>query len=610
MTKQRSIELLAPAKNAECARQAILHGADAVYIGSPKYGARSAAGNSIEDLAEIAKFAHEWNARVYVTLNVILYDHEFQEVEDLIWDLWYAGVDALIIQDMGITQLNLPPICLHASTQMDNRNPEKVRFLEDAGFQQVVLARELSLQQIKEISSQTAVPLEFFVHGALCVSYSGQCYLSQAMCGRSSNRGECAQYCRLPYDLVDTEGKVLIHNKHLLSLKDLNLTDQIENMIDAGISSFKIEGRLKDVQYVKNVTAWYRQNIDKILAGRPDLKRASSGMSRYTFDPDPKKSFNRGFTSYFINERPDKLTNPDTPKSVGERLGIVKKVLKERIILSERQSLTNGDGLSYFNREGEFDGFRVNRVEGEEIFPARMPALKPGTLLYRTFNQEFSRILEKPSAVRYIPVSITCQEISSGFAVGMEDTEGHKAIITFVTEKQPAQKPQKEQVRRELTKLGNTRYEALSCSIEWQGEWFVPASKWSDLRRQLCDKMDMVLRIDFRRKEHFFQQTTHPYPIKKLTYLGNVMNKKAEAFYRVHGVADIEPAFEKDEDNDPVEMPVLMFNKFCLRNELGMCLKKSNHEDINAPLYLVQNNKYIRLDFDCKVCEMRLTQVK
>jgi len=613
MSVKRYIELLAPAKNAECARQAILHGADAVYIGGPKFGARATAGNNLEDLKDIVDFAHTWKTRIYVTLNVLLYDNELAEVETLIWDLWRIGIDALIIQDMGITKMNLPPIPLHASTQTDNRTVQKVKFLEDAGYRQVVLARELSLNQIKEISSNTNVILEFFVHGALCVSYSGQCYISQAMCGRSSNRGECAQYCRLPYDLVDSDGHVLIKQKHLLSLKDLNLTNHLENLIDAGISSFKIEGRLKDVSYVKNVTAWYRKQIDKIIERRPELNRSSSGISRFTFNPDPIKSFNRDFSSYFIQERSVNMSNPDTPKSMGEKTGIVRQVLKDRILLSDNKVFANGDGLSYFNKNQEFDGFRVNKSEGNVIFPARMPNIKPGTELFRTFDQAFIRQLEKPSAVRFIPVNITCRESPYGFVAGMEDTEGHRILIAFDYEKVLAQKPQKEQVGKELSKLGNTRYEALKCYVDWSEDWFMPMSNWADLRRKLCERMEMVLKMDFRRQEVTFRQTTHQYPEKVLTYLGNVLNKKANDFYKSHGVNLIEPAlenkfYEGDKSNQP-ESPVLMFNKFCLRFELGTCPKQGKTVPVlKEPLYLVYKDKRIRLNFDCRACEMRLTE--
>jgi 23S rRNA 5-hydroxycytidine C2501 synthase len=604
--KNRSIELLAPAKNAECAREAILHGADAVYIGAPRFGARSAAGNSLEDLAGLVTFAHEFGVRIYATINTLLHDSELPEVEKLIWDLWNIGVDALIIQDMGITQLNIPPIPLHASTQTDNRTSEKVRFLQDTGFRRVILARELSIEQVRTIADETTVPLECFIHGSLCLSYSGQCYMSQALSGRSANRGECAQYCRLPYDLVDGDGKMLLHRKHLLSLQDLNRTDSLEDLIYAGVTSFKIEGRLKDVSYVKNVTAWYRTKLDEIIQRRPELKRSSSGISRLNFRPDPKKSFNRGFTDYFLKGRPDRLSNPDTPKSMGEPVGRVKEVQGNQLTVAGTATFTNGDGLSFLGENGQFDGFRVNRAENNRLFPARMPVLKANTLLYRTYDQAFERELEKSSAIRYIPVDVKCWETPFGFALSMEDPDGNRAALSFNQEKVPAAKPQGQQVKTQLTKLGNTLFEAVSCELEWSGDWFVPVSIWAEQRRLLCEKMTEIRKVAFRREEAPMPETRHHYPLNKLTYLGNVLNQKAMDFYRLHGVETIEPAFESEaHQREPEE--VLMLNKFCLRYELGACpVHHPSGLKLKEPLFLVHDNKRIKLSFDCKACEMHL----
>lgn len=605
----RTIELLAPAKNVDCAREAILHGADAVYIGAPKFGARSAAGNSLEDLTGLVQFAHDYNVRIYVALNTLLYDEELPEVEKMIWDLWTIGVDALIVQDMGVTRLNLPPIPLHASTQTDNRTPDKVKFLQEAGFQQVVLARELSLDQIRDISSKTTVPLECFIHGALCVSYSGQCFISQAISGRSANRGECAQFCRLPYDLIDADGKTLVRQKHLLSIKDLNRSEALEELIDAGIHSFKIEGRLKEVSYVKNVTAFYRTKLDEVLKRRPDLKRSSDGLSRLSFKPDPSKSFNRGFTDYFLKGRPSNLGNPDTPKSMGEPVGRVKEVRNNQFTVAGLASFTNGDGLSFVGASGQFEGFRVNRVEENRLFPARMPDLKPNTLLYRTHDQAFESLMEKPSAERKIPVAIKCWETAFGFGLSMIDTKGHRVALSFLQEKVPASKPQEQNVKNQLTKLGNTLFEASNCELEWTGDWFVPVSAWAEQRRLLCEKMLAVRRLSNRREEVVLPNTSHPFPEKQLTYLGNVLNKKSAEFYRMHGVDDIEPAFESE---DHVRKPgeVLMFNKHCIKYELGACPRvHPNAKPLHEPLYLVYNTKRIQLHFDCKACEMTLTEV-
>lgn len=647
MITKREIELLAPAKNAECAREAIIHGADAVYIGAPKFGARSAAGNSIEDIKDVVDFAHQWNVRIYVALNVILYDDELQEVENLIWKLWEIGVDALIIQDMAITMLNIPPIELHASTQTDNRNPQKVKFLEDVGFSQVVLARELSIEQIREVSSQTKVKLECFIHGALCVSYSGQCYLSQTMCGRSANRGECAQYCRLPYDLVDAEGNVLIRQKHLLSLKDLNRTTNISELIDAGISSFKIEGRLKDVNYVKNITAWYRKQIDEVISVRDDIKRSSIGETRLLFQPDPSKSFNRGFTDYFLHSRTKGLTNPDTPKSMGEKVGVVTKVLNDRLFVLSDKVLNNGDGIGFFvkgkapyrnysedNKAGEariskaalgekkiafenirenynYDGFRVNRAEGDVIFPSAMPDMTKGTVLYRNYDHEFNKELERNSAARFIPVRINIFEVGFGFAAQMEDKYGNMAAICHECEKVIAKKPQRQVIENEFSKLGNTKYEATEITIDFKNEWFLPVSVWSGIRKDLTDKMDSVLRIAYRRNEKRISQTRHEYIEKNIDYKGNVLNKLAEEFYRSHGVNVLEPAMESKTDiKSEVGSPrVLMHNKYCLLHELGYCLKENKSNDLKLPLYLVNQGNRVRLDFDCRNCEMKLLMV-
>ena len=438
--KPRRIELLSPAKDLNCGIEAINHGADAVYIGAPKFGARAAAGNTLEDIRALCEYAHLYNARIYVALNTILREEELPEAEQLIRQLYLAGADALIVQDMGITRLNLPPIPLHASTQMDNRTPEKVKFLEAAGFTQVVLARELSLNEICCISEQVSVPLEVFVHGALCVSYSGQCYLSAALSGRSANRGECAQYCRLPYSMVDANGTEIVHNKHLLSLKDMNRSDQLEALLDAGASSFKIEGRLKDVTYVKNITAYYRKKLDAILARRPEYCRASAGKSTYEFEPVAEKSFNRGFTPFFLHERTKDITAFNTPKSLGEPVGTVKELKGNSFTIAGVKQLNNGDGLVFFNSRGELEGFRVNRVEANRVFPLDMPDIKPKTPLYRNFDQVFEKHLAKPSAERKLAVKIEFLDNPFGFTLVMEDETGARVMLTEPFDKELARR--------------------------------------------------------------------------------------------------------------------------------------------------------------------------
>jgi 23S rRNA 5-hydroxycytidine C2501 synthase len=603
-----AIELLVPAKNVVSGKAAILHGADALYIGAPKYGARAAAGNSLADLADLTDYAHLYGVKIYVALNTLLFDHELDEVEGLIWDLWNIGVDALIVQDMGILKLNLPPIPLHASTQTDNRTIEKVRFLQDVGFKRVVLARELSLDQIKDISNHSTVPLECFVHGALCVSYSGQCYMSQVFSQRSANRGECAQYCRLPYDLVDSKGRTLIRQKHLLSLKDLNRSAELESLIDAGITSFKIEGRLKDVSYVKNVTAWYRTKLDGILKHRDDLKRASAGHVRLGFQPLLNKSFNRGFTDYFLHQRTSDQSNADTPKSLGEPVGWVKDVCRNSFTVAGLSVFNNGDGLSFLSREGRFEGFRVNRVEENRLYPAKMPDIAPGTQLFRTFDQRFEQDLEKRTAERFIPVNIRCWETAFGFALGMEDADCHRAVIAWEQEKVFAAKAQRAVVESQLRKLGNTIYEVDECDICWSSEWFLPMSVWVEKRRVLCEKFERVRKLAFRCEvlQEPASTKTVNFPQRELDYTGNVLNKKAELFYQEHGVERTDPGYES-KNASPSSGDVLMYNKFCLKYELGACpVHQSDSKKLSEPLRLVFNQQSVRLEFDCKVCEMRV----
>jgi collagenase-like PrtC family protease len=554
MIKQRKIELLAPAKNLECGIAAIDHGADAVYIGAPKFGARAAAVNSLEDIAALVEYAHLYNARIYVTVNTILKDEELQETEKMIWALFRAGVDALIVQDMGITGLNLPPIPLHASTQMDNRTVEKVRFLADAGFRQVVLARELSLREISKIHEACPdVPLEIFVHGALCVSYSGQCYVSQACFGRSANRGECAQFCRLPFSLVDAEGRVIVKDKHLLSLKDLNQSDELEALLDAGASSFKIEGRLKDVSYVKNVTAAYRRKLDAIFARRKEYARASSGSCRYAFNPQLDKSFSRGFTHYYLHGRTKDVFSFDTPKSLGEEMGTMKEARGNYLTVAGLKSFNNGDGVCYIDEQGRLQGFRINRVEGNKLYPQEMPRIKPRTVLYRNFDQEFEKILARKSSERRIAVSVRLTDTPFGFALTLTDEDDNSVTLSLAREKEPARTPQEENLKTQLAKFGNTPFEAVRIDIDFAGNWFLPASVLADFRRQAVEKLISARRINYRRELFVLKPTAHAFPQSTLTYLGNVMNAQAVSFYAGHGVASIAPAFERA----PAEKAVL-----------------------------------------------------
>lgn len=608
MIKQRKIELLAPAKNLECGIAAIDHGADAVYIGAPKFGARAAAVNSLEDIAALVEYAHLYNARIYVTVNTILKDEELQETEKMIWALFRAGVDALIVQDMGITGLNLPPIPLHASTQMDNRTVEKVRFLADAGFRQVVLARELSLREISKIHEACLdVPLEIFVHGALCVSYSGQCYVSQACFGRSANRGECAQFCRLPFSLVDAEGRVIVKDKHLLSLKDLNQSDELEALLDAGASSFKIEGRLKDVSYVKNVTAAYRRKLDAIFARRKEYARASSGSCRYAFNPQLDKSFSRGFTHYYLHGRTKDVFSFDTPKSLGEEMGTMKEARGNYLTVAGLKSFNNGDGVCYIDEQGRLQGFRINRVEGNKLYPQEMPRIKPRTVLYRNFDQEFEKILVRKSSERRIAVSVRLTDTPFGFALTLTDEDDNSVTLSLAREKEPARTPQEENLKTQLAKFGNTPFEAVRIDIDFAGNWFLPASVLADFRRQAVEKLISARRINYRRELFVLKPTAHAFPQSTLTYLGNVMNAQAVSFYAGHGVASIAPAFERA----PAEKAVLMFCKHCLRYSMGWCpVHQRERSPYREPYYLVSTDgKRFRLEFDCKNCQMKVNAV-
>lgn len=602
-TKSRPIELLSPAKDLNCGIEAINHGADAVYIGAPKFGARSAAGNSLEDIRELCEYAHLYEARIYVTLNTILKEDELEEAERMIWDLWRVGTDALIIQDMGITRLNLPPIPLHASTQTDNRTPEKVRFLEAAGFTQVVLARELSLNEIRRISEATTVPLEVFVHGALCVSYSGQCYLSAALSGRSANRGECAQYCRLPYTMVDATGTEIVTHKHLLSLKDMNRSDQLEALLDAGVSSLKIEGRLKDAGYVKNITAYYRKKLDAVLSRRPEYRRASAGRSTYTFEPVAEKSFNRGFTPFLLEGRTADITAFNTPKSLGEPVGTVKEIKGNSFTVAGLKQLNNGDGLVFFNRKGELEGFRVNRVEANRVFPLDMPQLAPKTPLYRNFDQAFDKLLAKPSAERKLSVEIEFLDNPFGFTLCMEDETGARIMLTEPFAKELARREQQDNIRTQLSKLGNTPFEASKVVVGLSENWFVPSSLLADMRRRGVEMLLEARRARYPREtvKRVQPSVSIPFPERQLTYLGNVANGKARSFYQDHGVEQIDPAFELSPRKD---VP-LMFTKHCLRYSMGWCpTYQKDKSPYKEPYYLLYKDTRLRLQFDCKHCQM------
>lgn len=619
MKTLRKIELLAPAGNLEAGIAAVDHGADAVYIGAPHFSARAAAGNSIEDIRQLIGYAHTYRVKVYVALNTIIYDDELLPVEKMIRELYRAGADALIVQDMGILNLDIPPIPLHASTQCDNRTADKVRFLEEAGFSQIVLARELSLDEIREICLQmTAVP-EVFVHGALCVSYSGQCYISQKFCNRSANRGECAQFCRLPYTLKDATGKVIASEKHLLSLKDLNRSEYLEELLDAGVISFKIEGRLKETSYVKNVTAYYRKKLDAIFERRPEFGRASSGDSTPSFLPDPAKSFNRGFTDYFLLGRDRSMGSVDTPKSLGEPVGNVKDLGANWLTIRKKQVIHNGDGLCFLNERKELQGFRVNRSEGDRIFPAEMPSLLPGTPLYRNFNQEFERNLSKKSAERKIALNIILRENNFGYTLELFDEDLCSASVTFAFPHETSRLPQKENIGRQLSKLGNTPFKVEELSLQIEEERFIPSSLLAEARRRAVELLLSVRKIRFPRaiRQKTKDRPLPLFPQKVMDYRGNVANSEAHRFYLQRGVTDPGRAFEtpvipvsdlKEYGTPGVQKreDTLMFTRYCIKYQLGICPRQEKSNPWREPFVLTTGRHRMVLQFDCLNCEMRV----
>ena len=595
------IELLAPAKNMECAMAAITHGADAVYIGGPSFGARVAAGNSFEDLEQLVCFAHPYHVKIFVTLNTILTDKELEKAEQQIHRYYNMGIDALIVQDMGLLKLDLPPIPLHASTQMDNRTPEKVKFLQNAGFQRVVLARELSLQQIREIHEQSDVELEAFVHGALCVSYSGRCYMSYAACGRSANRGECAQFCRLPYTLTDANGQLIVRDKHLLSLKDMDRSDWLLPMMQAGVTSFKIEGRLKDVSYVKNITAYYRRRMDAVLEGHPEYKPASIGKTTLFFEPDPERTFHRNKTPYFIDGKRTAMVQLETPKSTGSYVGIVQAVNYNSLIYSGEKELHNGDGLCFVNAQGEFNGFRVNRVNGKQVFWNEPVTISVGDRLYRNYDIQFEKQLSGKSAERRIAVDFSFIEQNDGFILRATDEAGTIAELPIKMEKVIADKAEQayQNSKNQLSKLGNTCYQARNIEIEAAQAYFFPSSVLANWRRQVIDLLEAKERqlvLHPKNKNNCLTMQMMPEAV-------NVYNAMSRQFYQEQSVKNVEEAYEKQLP----ENPILMTCKYCIRHALNACLKDKNARKLPEPLFLKTGHYTFRLSFDCAKCEMKIS---
>lgn len=611
-SSRRHIELLAPARNAEIAIEAIKHGADAVYMGAVNYGARAAAGNSIEDIASVVDFAHKFDVRVYVTVNTIVFDSELAEVEALVWNLYRIGVDALIVQDMSLLRLKLPPIALHASTQCDIHDVAKARFLEAVGFSQLVVARELSLGEMAEICRNVTVPVEAFVHGALCVSYSGDCQAGYAAMHRSANRGECPQICRQKFDLTDGIGRRLVEGRHLLSLRDLNRSSVLAEMLDAGVTSFKIEGRLKDAVYVKNVVGAYRVMLDKIIAANPDrYVRSSAGYSDISFTPDLGKSFNRGYTDYFTRSaRPhSNMASFDSPKWIGIPVGRAVSSSGNTVRARLTEKIANGDGLGFFDKERRFQGFRVNKVEEDRLIAARPVVVPAGTMLYRNSDRLLSARLESETAQRSLTVTMELRTVAWGIALDVEcpDT-GDRVSVAVAVEKALARTSQEDTRADVLSKTGDTVFK-VSEIIDSLGDIFIPKSQLADLRRKalgsLLRAMTATYRYDYRRPESSDVKAPQG---SVLTYHDNVSNRISEAFYRDHGVLTVGRALEAGTTVEPGTQ--VMTTRYCLRRECGFCFKTESGRSWPSELYLQSGPMRFRLEFDCAACRMHLLTVK
>ncbi|HPT11032.1 MAG TPA: U32 family peptidase [Bacteroidales bacterium] len=606
MMKRRPIELLSPARDIECGLAAINAGADAVYIGGPKFGAREDAGNSYEDIARLVKYAHLFRSRVYITLNTILFDHELEDAEKMAKRMYEIGADALIIQDMALLEMNLPPIPLHASTQTNNYDIEKIRFLSEAGFSRIVLARELSLEEIKKVRSITTAELEFFVHGSLCVSLSGRCYLSYAVGKRSANRGSCAQPCRRKYTLTDKNGKEIAADKHLLSLKDLNLSDYIKEIADAGIDSFKIEGRLKDAGYVKNITAFYRKKIDSVLEKDEALYRPSAGSVILGFTPDPAKSFNRGTTDYFLHGRNKGITSFDSPKSLGEEIGKVKNVATGYFEIETGKVLSNNDGLAFINRKGDSIGIKVNRAEGNRVIPESLNGVFPGAIIYRNYDHKFNMLINTEVAERKLAVSVTMSPSPEGITIKAVSETGIESVLSVPTDLTPAKNREKshETIVAQISKSGETPFEIKSVDAGSCEEYFFPSSFLNNIRRSVLD--DLRLKLETSAKHFNEASETQPqYRNIKEGFEANISNSLSRRYYQKAGAEVIYPAPEVTGD---VIGKRVMTTRHCLRYSFGMCRgnagKNENPDD--SVMYLIDGETRLRLEFNCKECFMNI----
>jgi collagenase-like PrtC family protease len=622
------LELLAPARDADIGIAAIHHGADAVYIGAPAFGARASAGNSLRDIERLCTEAHRFHSRVFITLNTILRDDELEDARQLAWDVYRAGADVLIVQDMGLLELDLPPIQLHASTQTDIRTPEKARFLQDVGFSQMVLARELTLGQIAAIRAATdpnRLTLEFFIHGALCVAYSGQCFISHAHTGRSANRGDCSQACRLPYEVRDAQGRIVAHDKHVLSLKDNNQSANLAALVDAGVRSFKIEGRYKDMAYVKNITAHYRLLFDQLLADRPELTPSSHGTCTFSFTPDPDQNFNREFTDYFVNGRKEDIGAFDTPKNPGRPIGWVEKVLSDHLLMQADDPLAvlhNGDGLCYLSLQNELVGLPINRAEAAEppglwrLYPkdplSDYTDLRRGLQLNRNRDMSWVRGLEKKSSERRIGVWLKLTQSPSGLCLHLTDEIGTEAQAGIDWAWQAPQNPQdaNDKLRQGLSKLGETIFEPIDVRIDLPRPWFVPPSLLNRLRRDAVAALENARATALQPLPRATPvEPPVAYPEDTLSYLANVFNHRARDFYARHGVRVIDAAYESHEELGEVS---LMITKHCVRFSLSLCPKQAKgvtgvQGTVRAePMQLINGKEKLTLRFDCKPCEMHV----
>lgn len=630
----RKIELLAPAKNLECGIAAIDHGADAVYIGAAQFGARQTAGNSTEDIAELTRYAHQFGAAVYVTVNTIVYEKELAALEHLLKQLVEIGVDAILVQDMAVLEINkklkdeyvargyrMP--ALHASTQTDNRSADKVKWLKENGFERVVLARELSLEEITNIhKAHPDVELEAFVHGALCVSYSGACYASQYFFNRSANRGECAQFCRMAFDLKDSDGETLVEDSYLLSLKDMCQLDRLGDLLEAGVCSLKIEGRLKDANYVKNVVATYSEALNAYIAKHTGKYcRSSYGRCTYTFTPALEKTFNRGFTHYFFNGRQKDISSFNTPKAMGEYVGYVKEIRRGSFNVAGTAMFANGDGLCFFNRQKKLEGFRVNRVENNRLYPLTMPKnLEPGMALYRNNDIEFERAMQGKTATRKLQVRFVVDVVDGKLTFTATDECGRSANVVLNETPEKAQKSQHDNIVKQLEKLGNTVWTANEISINNSAdEFFIPSSRLAAIRRELLEALENTPVANHTDKQAVDETATNSVSTNNTVYadtinIANVANTTAQNYYAVHGVKNAPKAFELNSDykagstTAPSAVPPLMTCRYCLRYALGYCVKNGGKRPTwHEPLHLeAKNGIRVRLTFNCAKCQMEV----